>query len=54
MEVVKSCIADCSDGAVTMAAERSCEAHFELQGTDIFADGFESGDTSAWSHSTGN
>ena len=42
--------ADCLDGSVTMASDRSCEARFELQQGEppLFADGFESGDTSAW------
>ena len=46
--------ADCADGSVTMAAERLCEAEFELESPYLFADGFETGDTSAWSLSTEN
>ena len=39
--------ADCSDGRVTMVANTACIA--DLRGTALFADGFESGTTSAWS-----
>ena len=41
--------ADCSDGQVVMSADRSCTAWFELQTEQVFADGFESGDTRVWS-----
>jgi len=42
--------ADCQDGSVTMSSARLCTASFGLQPpNDIFADGFEAGDTSAWS-----
>ncbi len=39
--------ADCTDGLVDMVVDLSCTATFELE--QIFADGFESGDTTAWS-----
>ena len=40
--------ADCSNGVVTMLGDRSCIATFGLASGAIFADGFESGGTSAW------
>jgi hypothetical protein len=42
---------DCADGIVTLDQDQTCHATFNLGGpTDlIFTDGFESGDTSAWS-----
>jgi RHS repeat-associated protein len=39
---------DCADGTVTADADVACTATFNFV-TDIFADGFESGDTTAWS-----
>ncbi len=41
--------ADCSDGVVVMDLPTTCIATFDVAGGGIFADGFESGDTSAWS-----
>ncbi len=41
--------ADCADGSVTLSADRQCEARFDVQRSLPFTDGFESGDTSAWS-----
>jgi hypothetical protein len=43
--------ADCLDGQVTMTANLSCSANFELTSSLLFRDGFESNDTSAWSSS---
>jgi hypothetical protein len=40
---------DCADGEVTMDFNLNCVARFEPM--DIFGDGFEAGDTSAWSSS---
>ncbi len=37
---------DCTDGQVTISEDILCSGQFEL---GIFADGFESGDTTAWS-----
>ncbi len=42
--------ADCQDGSVTVNADVSCTATFELNSVIIFMDGFESGDVSAWSN----
>jgi hypothetical protein len=44
---------DCADGAVTLGTPGetvACTANLTV--TSIFADGFESGDTSAWSSTT--
>lgn len=38
---------DCTDGQVTMTSAMTCTARFDQLG--ILSDGFESGDTSAWS-----
>ncbi|MBD3853048.1 MAG: hypothetical protein IFK93_17190, partial [Acidobacteria bacterium] len=38
-------------GQVTMDAEKTCTATFNAGDPEIFDDGFESGDTSAWSRS---
>jgi hypothetical protein len=38
--------ADCSDGQVTITADINCTATFDFLG--LFADGFETGDTSRW------
>lgn len=38
---------DCKDGQVTMTSAKACTALFAS--ADLFSDGFESGDTSAWS-----
>lgn len=38
---------DCADGEVTMTGDVTCTARFEY--LPIFADGFESGDTTGWS-----
>ncbi len=43
--------ADCADGDVTMSGDIECTATFGL--AEIFADGFETGDTSEWSATTG-
>ena len=40
--------ADCSDGVVTMSAAVSCQAEFAIVAA-IFADGSETGSTTAWS-----
>ena len=40
--------ADCQDGQITMTASRTCDAAFELVEPEIFVDGFDSGDLSAW------
>ena len=40
---------ECLDGVLTMTSNRNCQARFEPASGLIFADGFESGDTSAWS-----
>jgi RHS repeat-associated protein/uncharacterized repeat protein (TIGR01451 family) len=39
---------DCTDGTVTADADTSCTATFSFV-SDIFSDGFESGDITAWS-----
>jgi len=41
--------ADCADGEVTLDQAMTCTAVFDLESAVLFADGFESGDTSAWS-----
>ena len=47
--------ADCTDGLLTMDTAKSCTATFDPDGPAlIFADGFESGDTSAWSKTVGD
>jgi hypothetical protein len=38
---------DCADGEVTITTDIECTATFEPN--NIFEDGFESGNTSAWS-----
>ncbi len=43
---------DCEDGLVTLNSNTICTATFELGGDTIFNDGFEAGDTSAWSDTT--
>ncbi len=41
---------DCTDGVVTLLDDLACTAHFERDpALIVFSDGFESGDTSAWS-----
>ena len=40
---------DCLDGELDMQTSLSCQAVFRQTG--VFSDGFESGDTSAWSSS---
>lgn len=40
---------DCDDGSLTMDGDRLCVASFQALPADIFADGFESGDLTAWS-----
>lgn len=43
--------ADCADGEVTMSGDLQCTASFGP--AEIFADGFETGNTSEWSAATG-
>lgn len=38
---------DCADGVIVITADRACVAAFQPR--DLFKDGFESGNTSAWS-----
>jgi len=42
---------DCVDGVLTMDGDRLCVALFETLPAEIFEDGFEDGDPSAWSAS---